>query len=205
MKYTDELKLEIVNKYNNGFTNKELNEQYGVSRESITKWRTELNLNSKRLSKQLNTTKNYDKLLRMYNNLQSDYEILNKSFELLEINKKDKLPIATSLVKSNYEKKRISRVLNINVSTLRSYMKHHDDFTILEIQDIEFKEIISKLFTESKERLSYKKMHDKLKLENITCSMSRVSRLMKELGLKCKREKHKKKKDIIHAYFYEED
>lgn len=146
MKYTDELKLEIVNKYNEGFKNKELKELYGVSRESITKWRIELNLNSKMLTKQLNTTKDYDKLLRMYNNLQNDYEILNKSFELSEINKKDKLPIASSLVKSNYEKKRISRVLNINVSTLRSYMKHHDDFTMLELQDIEFKEITSKLF-----------------------------------------------------------
>ncbi len=141
-------------------------------------------INLKRESKQLNTTTQYTKLKNEYEKTKLKYNILNDFISKINISNKEKLEIAAKLILT-YPLKTVARIIDIPSATLFHHINNRTKITLVEKENEQLKIIITGLFIKSEKRLSYEKMYQLLKSKNIKCSLKRVSRLMKELNLKC--------------------
>ena len=197
MKYPKKDKKEILKEYKKGVPYAELYKKYNVKKSTFYNWLSEEKLTIQKEEQQLKTTKEYLKLESLYKKELRINEILSKALSLFSIPLKEKLYVAQQLVET-YPLKEVARILQLPYSTLYHHIHDKVQITQRDMYDDFLKGKILEFFEKSGHRLGIKKMHIKLRTNNIICTHERVSRLMKELNLKSIRTKRKvaKKKNV---------
>lgn len=183
MKFTNEIKIEILNNYKKGIGNKEICLKYGISRSTIYNW---VRKNKKikcsdisyldyyKLKKQLDK-KNLE--LEMYENLHCFKDATTKEKE-----------IAISKFVGKYPIKAMCRLLAIPKGTVYNYFFRKTKVTQNQIRDEELKREIYRVFKESEERFGAKKILVKLRCEGINTTLKKVQSLMLLLNIKSKQK-----------------
>lgn len=183
MKFTKEIKIEILNNYKKEIGYKELCLKYGISRSTIYNW---VRKNKKikggdisyldyyKLKKQLDK-KNLE--LEMYENLHCFKDATTKEKE-----------IAISKFVGKYPIKAMCRLLEISKGTVYNYLFRKTKVSQNQIRDEELKREIYRVFKESEERFGAKKILAKLRSEGINTTLKKVQSLMLLLNIKSKQK-----------------
>lgn len=196
MTYSKKEKKLIIEKYKSGMTHKEIMETYDIPSNLLYKWINKCNIKSHLEEKRIKEQKDFSKLKIIYDKEVRKNEILSKTLSLLPIDQIEVMKVAETLL-DNFFLKEVARVLDIPYATFYHHVHNRAKEPLLKKEDDYLKDIILKYFHESGKRLGIKKMHQKLKANNIVCSETRTSRLMKELNLKSIRKRNKPTKDKI--------
>lgn len=137
--------------------------------------------------------------------IQTDYEILCFAYEYLRPTLKLKLEIADQL-KGKYKTKQMCRVIGVDHSTFYNHDRRSVKITQNQRRNENLKSIIWEIYKNSGERFGANKIYQKLKADEIACTLKKVSVLMKEMGVQSKRRKTSvvtpKKKKEEPVYFY---
>lgn len=105
---------------------------------------------------------------------------------------KEKLE-AIAQLRSEFSINALCDVLEVNLSTAKSYISRKDTPTKTELRDDILRVKITEIFEDSQQRFGAKKIKVKLDKEGYVVSQKKIQRLMNQLNLKCNRAKPPKK------------
>lgn len=196
MTYSKIEKKLIIEKYKSGMTHKEIIETYNIPSTLLYKWINKYNIKTHLLEHKINKHNDLIKLKALYEKEVRKNQILSETLSRLPISQIELMNSAEKLL-DKFFLREVARVLDIPYATFYHHVHDRAKEPLIKKEDDYLKEIILKYFNESGKRLGIKKMHQKLKVNNIVCSETRTSRLMKELNLKSIRKRSKPTKDKI--------
>ena len=188
MKYTKEIKSQILAEYSNGIKCKELCLKYKVSKSLLYEWIKGCKVLTHKDSKTKFVISDYLGLKKKVQMQDLQIDIFKDVFDLLDIERKKKLEMAKELY-DKYPVKTICKLIDLDHATFYNYLKRKVKVTQYQKHDEMLKELIVKYFNESEERFGANKIYQKLKVEGVPCSLDKIVALMKEMGLKSKRTK----------------
>lgn len=182
IKYTSELKKEIINQYKKGKSITKLSKEFKIPRTTIYHWvdmEVEKPINEFSLTRR-DVYESQFKLERL--------ELINKIQHFvithLDIFKEKKLELVHLLAKQQYPIKTICRVLGMQPSTFYHDKNRKPEVYLIDEADVEFKPLIQSIFDESDGRFGGRKIRIQLVKDGHIISHQRVLRLMKEMDLK---------------------
>ena len=176
-RYTEELKQIIVGKYEGGSTAKTICAEYGVSRSTPLLWVKQYSpdQNGQIPREQYLIRKELERL-RVENQICKECGCSANSSLSTRLDAIHRLNDKSSI-------HALCRVLNINRSTVYDHELRAPKKTQVELQDEILKPLMEKIFKNSNELFSVRRICVKLKRRGYIVSGRRISRLMKELGL----------------------
>lgn len=182
MKYTSDLKTEIIDLYKKGWNITKLSNIFKIPRTTIYHWidmQIEIPLNEFSLTRR-DVYDNQFKLERL--------ELINTIqhfvISMLDISKEKKLELVYLLAEKLYPIKTICRVLGMQPSTFYHDKNRKPEVYLIDEADDEFKSLIQSIFNESDGRFGGRKIRIQLVKDGHIISHQRVLRLMKEMDLK---------------------
>lgn len=182
MKYTTELKIEIVNQYKVGKSITKLSNEFKIPRTTIYHWvdmEVEKPINEFSLTRR-DVYESQFKLERL--------ELINKIQHFvithLDISKEKKLELAHLLAEKQFPIKTICRILGMQTSTFYHDKNRKPEVYLIDEADDAFKPLIQSIFDESDGRFGGRKIRIQLVKDGHIISHQRVLRLMKEMDLK---------------------
>lgn len=196
MKYNEKIIGKALYDYKRGLGTKNICEKYLLPKATLFSWIKRNDIITRKEKRMLNTTKQYKSIEIKYNKSERERTILSEAIDLFNLTLEEKLRVSDILLEK-YPLKEIARILHYSSSTLYHHVHDRVEVTQVQKEDEKIKMVIIKLFEESGKRLSTEKMYYSLKQISVKCSLRRVSRLMKEMNLKCIRTRRPKepKKD----------
>ena len=213
MSIKENIKLEILKRLEGGEPIDNLTKEYGVSRSSIYQWRSD------------NAPKSVDN----FNISAREIYLLRKEVESLR--QPIKISYATPCVKSmplsqkleamkkvekQFTHASLCKTLDVKKGTFLNHLYRKVEISQIQQTDEIYKIKLLELFSLTEGKLGAKKLSALMKNEGYLCCEKRVSRLMKELDIKCTRTKRANRitiprkgsnpalKDLLKRDFYPE-
>lgn len=183
--YPNSFKIEVVKYYKQGHTTAETLQRYCIAESTLFKWKGEYeSRNFLRVNKQSDVA--------VRSHLKTHLKKLEQVAEVLEkcpcgvtatVDEKMK---AIKELEGQYSIRVLCQALRLPRGTYYNRKKREGEQTQYEKSDNEFRPLIKKIFYESGERFGNKPVRQKLLEMGYHIQESRVSRLMKEMGLQVK-------------------
>lgn len=213
MSIKENIKLEILKRLEGGDSIDNLTKEYGVSRSSIYQWRND------------NVPKSVDNFnisAREIYLLRKEIESLRQTVKIYEATQCVKsMPLSQKLeamrkVEKQFTHASLCKTLGVKKGTFLNHLYRKVETTQIQQTDEIYKIKLLELFNLTEGKLGAKKLSALMKNEGYLCSEKRVSRLMKELDIKCARAKRANRitiprkgcnptlKDLLKRDFYPE-
>ena len=176
-------KYEAIEKYRNGYSVKELCEEYGVSKSSIYNWISKYSTMVTQTGN-IVSARRLDVLEKRIKRISMENEIFRKCNCSVSAPLEKKLKTIEKY-KDIYSVHALCSVLGVRRSTFYYHLNRKPGETVFEKADKELKPQIKKIFADSKGRYGAKKICAGLEKEGIVTAPRRVRRLMKEMKLQC--------------------
>ena len=203
--YSQEFRERVLKKYDETHKLTATCREFNIGRETLQRWRKGRQQFDEEMRVNLCVEKEMAVHQEKMEKLQTEYEILQFAYDYLKPTLKEKLEIADQL-KGKYKTKVMCRVIRVNHSTFYNHDRRSVKITQNQRRNENLKSIILKIYKNSGERFGANKVYQKLKADEIACTLKKVSTLMKEMGLKSRRRKTSvgspKKKKEMPIYFY---
>lgn len=187
-RYTKEFKQQIVAKYETGIGVTALCSEFSLSRSIVYKW-----ISIFKIRKEKNVIFTYSDFLdlnKKYEKIQLELKIFKKTNCLPTSPLREKL-VAMEEIFGQFPVKTMCRVLNVDHSTFYNHHFRRVIKTQYKINDEFLKPKIKEVFEKSKQRFGARKIRQKLKEQNITASVLKVTQLMQVIGLTARLAKQK--------------
>lgn len=213
MSIKENIKLEILKRLEGGDSIDNLTKEYGVSRSSIYQWRND------------NVPKSVDNFnisAREIYLLRKEIKSLRQTVKIYEATQCVKsMPLSQKLeamrkVEKQFTHASLCKTLGVKKGTFLNHLYRKVETTQIQQTDEIYKIKLLELFNLTEGKLGAKKLSALMKNEGYLCSEKRVSRLMKELDIKCARAKRANRitiprkgcnptlKDLLKRDFYPE-
>lgn len=178
-RYTAEMKRKIINEHISGVSSNELAKKYGLARSSVTLW-----------TRQFKTNFQSSKSRREYlaqqelERLRTDNQIFKECGCSLSASLAERMAAVLRL-QDRYSIHSLCRVLNVRRSLVYYYNRRAPKEKVVDKEDLALKPLIAEIFEKGRHVLGAKRIKPILLEEaGYIVSVRRISRLMKELGLK---------------------
>ena len=201
-RYTKELKEQIVEEYLNGSSCKALIDKYRMCKSSLYSWISLFKVRKNRMNRTSFTYHDYLEIKKKLEIKTMEFNILRDTHCFKDSSTLEKEKAVERLF-DKYPVRIMCRVLGLNHSTFMNYHYRRKLVTSYDLHYEYLKTEIKREFDKSDRRFSHNQIYAKLKEKNISCSIETISKLMKEMGLECKRTKTKPKSEpsIKSAYY----
>ena len=180
-RYSEELKLTMIGKYEGGSTANDICAEYGVSRSTLLLWVKQYSPDS---SSQI--PREQYLMRKELERLRIENQILRECGCSANSSLGTRLD-AIHRLKDRYSIHALCRVLDVNRSTVYHHELRAPEKTQVELQDEILKPLIAEIFKTSNELFGVRRIRVKLKEKGYVVSERRIGRLMKELGLYVKK------------------
>lgn len=178
MKYSNEFKNMVVSDHINGLSKEATASKYDVAPSSVALWTREYRkVDQPSISRQEYLEQQELNRLRVDNQIFSECRCTRFSSVSERIEEVLRL-------KDRYNIHALCRVLDVNRSAVYHRDRRAPEKTLVEIEDEKLMPLIKEIFYEGKEVLGAKRIRPKLRTMGYIVSERRISRLMKQLGLK---------------------
>ena len=213
MSIKENIKLEILKRLEGGEPIDNLTKEYGVSRSSIYQWRSD---NAPKSVDNFNISAREIYLLR------KEVESLRQTIKIYDATQCVKsMPLSQKLeamkkVEKQFTHASLCKTLDVKKGTFLNHLYRKVEISQIQQTDEIYKIKLLELFSLTEGKLGAKKLSALMKNEGYLCCEKRVSRLMKELDIKCTRTKRANRitiprkgsnpalKDLLKRDFYPE-
>ena len=177
-KYSIDFKNKVINDYIGGMSKEAVAEKYNVAPSSVALWTREYRTNNQpSISREEYLGQQELNRLRIDNQIFAECRCTRFSSVSERIDEVMRL-------KDKYSIHALCRVLDINRSAVYHRDRYAPEKTMVEVEDEKLMPLIQEFFYEGKGVLGAKRIRHKLRNMGYIVSERRVSRLMKQLGLK---------------------
>lgn len=182
MKYTSDLKTEIIDLYKKGWNITKLSNKFKIPRTTIYHW---IDMQIEKPLNEFSLTRRdvYDNQFKL-ERLELINTIQHFVISMLDISKEKKLELAHLLAEKQFPIKTICRILGMQTSTFYHDKNRKPDVYLIDEEDDAFKPLIQSIFNGSDGRFGGRKIRIQLVKDGHIISHQRVLRLMKEMDLK---------------------
>ena len=178
MRYSKDFKNIVVSDHINGLSKEATATKYNIAPSSVALWTREYRkVNQPSMSRQEYLEQQELNRLRIDNQIFAECRCTRFSPVSERIDEVLRL-------KNKYSIHALCRVLDVNRSAVYHRDRRAPEKTLVEIEDEKLMPLIQKIFYEGKEVLGAKRIRPKLRTMGYIVSERRISRLMKQLGLK---------------------
>ena len=213
MSIKENIKLEILKRLEGGEPIDNWTKEYGVSRSSIYQWRSD---NAPKSVDNFNISAREIYLLR------KEVESLRQTIKIYDATQCVKsMPLSQKLeamkkVEKQFTHASLCKTLDVKKGTFLNHLYRKVEISQIQQTDEIYKIKLLELFSLTEGKLGAKKLSALMKNEGYLCCEKRVSRLMKELDIKCTRTKRANRitiprkgsnpalKDLLKRDFYPE-
>jgi len=178
-RYSTEFKQQVIHEHIEGASSLELAQKYGLARSSVTLWKRQLKTN-------FQPSKSREEYLAQQEleRLRIDSQIFKECGCSLTAPPAERMAAVLRL-QDRYSIHSLCRVLNVRRSTVYYYNRRAPKEKVVDKEDLALKPLIAELFEKGRGVLGAKRLKVLLLEEaGYIVSVRRISRLMKELGLK---------------------
>ena len=186
-RFTEEQINTFFNLHKNGISIKQLTKDYNVSKSSLYKWFNQLET-EKVVDGRTYNGRDIFFLQQEVDVLREELDIIHQSKCMLKLSVEDRINMMKEL-SEKYSVHSLSRAFEVRRSTYYHRILRSPEKTIYEEKDELLRPLIQEIFYKSKERFGSEKIRAKLIEQGINVGATKVSKLMKEMGLNANHKK----------------